>query len=1033
MSFAVGAMDNPGEVRSYIRTPADLDAAARALDRSLAQTISPQKRFILIVDFFSKVQSLPGEWLQGYLLFLTPLLIDLVRLPFLRTLAPEKWSAALDFLAFARQQNWADRFENLDAAFEDAARHTVLSYAFTSSLRELHRVCERHDLINAQLHEYDWARIFGSASTAFDMFGSYAGILQSRGESRASWLMALLDRWSAIRSRPGAVSILMLEDDRSDRNSIGRVLLMDILPSSSGNGETHLGNIIGEKGADTLEQLQQAKKLGMKMVAGALGVRIPHLDITFSLHEGSAEIVGESLGLAAAAGVAAMLTQRLNLSERWSLPASRACVGSLDADGVVEDPGWAIIERKITAAFFSPLEAIAIPAVHREAARHAVQRLQRSYPNRVLAIIGVNTLADLLSVHGILDVVKRTRYDRVREYAANHSVMILIGLVALLLVMGGFFAYRAYVDYPNLEQSLGLNVGANAIVFNPKDSVEWCLRDNDRVQPPVIEFGDIEVGDGFTRNFWLWNMTPRTLDVDISIEGSDADDWYLNWRYGALAVESAIPGQFSVMYAPLHAGRSKRADLVFRDVSSREVLYRLELRGSADAPAEAGYALRMNGRDDYLLFGKRSTAFDVAEGTFECWLRPYDTTRSMILHNGIARQAEPSTDDLWLGFFSPRTVYIRVGSEIGVVDLPEELTFKPGNWAHLALAYSIPKRRVAVYVNGEMVHERNSDFIFEGPGSAYVTIGAQNNTRSQDAFFAGELDEVRFWSVFRSAAEIQSTMHTTVPGLTPGLSGYWDMDATVENTVFNANLRAHSGQLPGRTAVVRSGAPVVHPSPHAAIVPGPAGRSAVQLAPGRYLACARWPLPRHSDATFSFWFYQSGDPTIHFSYVNGEQGWIAIEDTATYTSVAKRWFRKKPSPGWHHAVCTVTSDGELKLYINGKLFDHNRSTASGLHNWHHRFEGLQLGFRFDKQQQLSAKYYNWYHPTLNHPRAYADLNVWSRLLSASEIETLFRSNTIPRRDLAASWVLDKLPDRNLNYTDAVGGLLLHVKQVRSWE
>ncbi|MCZ7556760.1 MAG: LamG domain-containing protein [Bacteroidia bacterium] len=1026
-------MDETPGTRGYIRTPADLDAAARALDRSLAQTRSPQKRFLLITDFYTQIRAVPEDWQQGYVLYLAPGLIELVRLPYVPSLPPENWAAALDFFAFVRAQAWADRFTQLDEAFAEAAGHAALTHAFVSSLREFHRLCLRHALLTVQLDENDWARIFGSSASAYETFRSYIGTLRDRTEVHLDWLYASLETWTAFRNRAGAVSVVMLEEDHLDRRPLGRVLLMDIHGSVNGTGGTHVGNVLGQQGVTTLEQLKEAQRQGERLLAGSLSVRVPHLEITFALHEGSAEIVGESLGLAAAAGLAATLSQRMNLSERWTLRPTIACVGSLDTEGNVEDPGWTIIEHKIRTGFYSPLEAMVIPAPHREAARHLVHRLQQRYPNRSLEMYGVQRLSDLPLLHGVMGVEHRSNAQRLREFVRQHSVAVLITVVVGLLFVVGFFAYKSYVDYPNLELSLGIDVGANAVVFNPRDSITWCLRDYAIVQPSVVDFGDLEVGDGFTRNFWLWNFSPGTLDVSLSVEGHDAGDWYLNWRNGTQEVLSTEQLQFSVMYSPLTPGKSKRARLVFRDAATGAALHQLELRGSAGAPTDAGYALQLDGKDDHIFFGKRSTAFDVPEGTFECWVKPYSTTRAMILHNGIARQAEPSTEDLWFGFLSPTTLYIRVGSEIGLVNLPPALVLAPGKWTHLALAYSIPGRSVAVYVNGIELERRKTDFIFEGPGSAFVTIGAQNTSRSREAFFHGELDDVRFWSVFRTAAEIRRSMHGTVPGLTPGLSGYWDMDATVENTVFNANLRAHSGILQGRTAVVRSTAPVSHPTRHTTLIAGPRGKTAVQLSAGRYLACARWPMQRHGDATFAFWFHQSGAPAIHFAYVNGERGWIALEDTATYTSVAKHWFVRKPEAGWHHAVLTTNGEGDLALYINGRLFDRNRTTNSGLHDWHYRFEGLQLGFRFDKQQQLSSKYYNWYHPTLNYPRAYADLHVWQRVLSADEIAELYGGTRLPERGLVASWNFDRQPDSYLNYQDNVNGLLMHVKQVRAWE
>jgi len=1017
----------------YIRTLADLDAAARALDRNLEQAVSPQKRFLLITDFYRQARGLPSSWLHGYVLYLIPMFLELLRMSFMRSTDPSNWAAALDLLAFAKLQGWDERFPSLDTLRWDSIGHLALSYAFVSSLRDLHAELRRHGVADALVSEREWTSIYGSGATAFEMFQEYVGILEQHGEQCVSILKQGTKRWEAFLTHESAVSVILLEDDALEHTSSGRVLLMDIHESESGGHGAHLGNTMYREGGGTLDQLRRAQHYAEKLVEQELRVRLPQTQFTCTLHESRAEYLGESLGLAAAAGIAALVTQKLNSSQRWYLAPSTACIGGLDENGNAVDSGWKIMERKVITAFYSPIETIVLPALHREAAMLTMQRLHRRYPHRTINVVGVHGILDLPSVPGVYGITDRSRYDRLREFMHTRAVLLLSILVLILIGGGGYFAYQAYYDFPNLEHSLGLSVGANAIVFNPKDSVVWCFRDHDKVKTPVIPFGDLEVGDAFTRNFWLWNVAPNAMKVNLSIEGPDSLDWYLNWRRDVQFLEAAKNIQFSVMFAPLSIGSNKHARLVLRDASTQRMLYYLYLTGAAGQPLPAGYALRFDGVDDMLFFGRRSTAFDVVEGTFECWVRPDTDGPGMILHNGLTVQSEQATEDVFLGFHTLDSIYIRVGSEMEMIRPPDSVLPTPGNWTHLALAYSIPRMRVSLYVDGVRVFDRTRDFIFERPGVPFVTVGAQNTGRDQRLFFKGEIDEMRFWNVYRSEAQVRETMHGTVNGLTPGLSGYWDMDATVEHTVFNANVRAHSGTLLNRPTVVRSTAPLVYEKVDVKLIPGPSGRPAIELQAGRYLACSRAVLPRFGPASFAFWFYYEGRDVVYMSYVNDERGWLSIEDSLLSSSQQKLYFHRKLPWGWHHAVCTVEEDGKVKLYVNGEIIAGIRTTSGGLHDWHYRFEGLLLGFRFDKQRQLSSKYYRWYHPTLNHPRRFADLHVWKRLLDREEILGLYSEGLLPKRELVVSWMLDQLPDRNKNYIDSVKGYPLHIKQVRFWE
>ena len=67
------------------------------------------------------------------------------------------------------------------------------------------------------------------------------------------------------------------------------------------------------------------------------------------------------------------------------------------------------------------------------------------------------------------------------------------------------------------------------------------------------------------------------------------------------------------------------------------------------------------------------------------------------------------------------------------------------------------------------------------------------------AFFNGQIDEFRIWSVARTAAQITSTMGTTLAGNEANLVGYWKFDetsgTTAADSVTSAGHTAHAGTL----------------------------------------------------------------------------------------------------------------------------------------------------------------------------------------------------------------------------------------------
>ena len=132
-------------------------------------------------------------------------------------------------------------------------------------------------------------------------------------------------------------------------------------------------------------------------------------------------------------------------------------------------------------------------------------------------------------------------------------------------------------------------------------------------------------------------------------------------------------------------------------------------------------------------------------------------------------------------------------------------------------------------------------------------------------------------------------------------------------------------------------------------------------------------------------------------------------------------------------VCRVDMAGEMVFYLDGIPIDTTDTWRSGKRDWYYHFEGILLGFRADKQNLPGPWNYNWYFQYLNHPRAYGDLRIWSRQLTEKEIANLVRRGEVPRENLVAEWLLDSMPDEYNNYADRIGGIPMHIKEVRTWK
>ncbi|HRX84959.1 MAG TPA: hypothetical protein P5572_08070, partial [Phycisphaerae bacterium] len=116
----------------------------------------------------------------------------------------------------------------------------------------------------------------------------------------------------------------------------------------------------------------------------------------------------------------------------------------------------------------------------------------------------------------------------------------------------------------------------------------------------------------------------------------------------------------------------------------------------------------------------------------------------------------------------------------------------PGRWYHVAGVYDHAVLRV--YVDGQETSKAAAgDVVYAG--FDYVNIGRRGGSNSPDtAFFAGAIDELRFWNRVLSHAELQAGARVPLTGSEPGLVGYWKFDEGAGQAAADA-VGGHDGAL----------------------------------------------------------------------------------------------------------------------------------------------------------------------------------------------------------------------------------------------
>jgi len=191
--------------------------------------------------------------------------------------------------------------------------------------------------------------------------------------------------------------------------------------------------------------------------------------------------------------------------------------------------------------------------------------------------------------------------------------------------------------------------------------------------------------------------------------------------------------------------------------------------------------------------------------TIEAWFKPssfYPDNGNVnsIVRKNVAANEENFLLRLRIARGKP-LVEMSPGCDIGVLLAPYD--FEKDKWYHLAGTYD--GEQVAVYVNG--VRIKSGEFAGRmNIDKSDLVLGKGDPECSHGEFFHGDLDEVRIWSVARSAKEIQAAVNTPLNGKEPGLVAYWSFD---DGTAKDVSPNHNDGKLDGKARITQSPRPSV--------------------------------------------------------------------------------------------------------------------------------------------------------------------------------------------------------------------------------
>jgi hypothetical protein len=110
-------------------------------------------------------------------------------------------------------------------------------------------------------------------------------------------------------------------------------------------------------------------------------------------------------------------------------------------------------------------------------------------------------------------------------------------------------------------------------------------------------------------------------------------------------------------------------------------------------------------------------------------------------------------------------------------------TILPNNWTHIAVTFDAATRTHSHYIDGELVAQRVDAGGIPASNAAWRIYSDVSWLHTPN----GAIDEVRFWNVARTQAEIRSTINTEIDAAQWGLVALYEFDGDATDAVGTAH------------------------------------------------------------------------------------------------------------------------------------------------------------------------------------------------------------------------------------------------------
>ncbi|NUQ65836.1 MAG: hypothetical protein HUU20_25520, partial [Pirellulales bacterium] len=289
--------------------------------------------------------------------------------------------------------------------------------------------------------------------------------------------------------------------------------------------------------------------------------------------------------------------------------------------------------------------------------------------------------------------------------------------------------------------------------------------------------------------------------IAAQIRVSDSGQVVFTSNAGDLVAGKTIPGLFNDYNADSYAfddtGAGSIAGNLFDDLNGN---------GVHDVAAGAGWSMNFSGKDSVKV--PDSPELDgTGAATLSTWVR-FDKLPSAAGMMVIAAKSRASYDlSLQAEPDNKFYFYAANGSRAASTSVIET-----GTWYHVAGTYAA-EGQLQMIVNGVVEGTKAIPKITRKANGNMLAIGG--DSLDQNAWLQGTVDEVQFWNVARTAAEIQADMGHTLTGSEPGLAGYWNFNdgAARDMTGLGHDGVVGAGSVVNRPVRTVSTAPITPADP----------------------------------------------------------------------------------------------------------------------------------------------------------------------------------------------------------------------------